>query len=511
MAISLNGAGWYTRASLFVAANPFTVAGWAMPTTLPGTNVWHNLFGMQTSFCATIRQPSGGGGAFWSVGTATTDNDSTVFPTANVWYHVALTRRGSAIKLYVNGVLVVDATDATAGATGFIIGDIDANNNGDEFIGRLAAVKVWARDLSRNEVLAEMKQYVPVSRKALAAFYPLRRLADDENEFYRALPLTVGGTGHADADGPPVGFESAPRQSRAARWIQTAGGTTFTASLAGSVTPSGALTKQANKALAGSATPSGAIAKQAQKPLAGTSTSTGALAKLASKPFAGSSTPAGAITRLAGKGVAGSVAASGAIANAAAKALAGSATAGGAIAKLVSKPLAGSVTPSGALALIKVVLMTLSGSVTASGALAKSVGKSVAGSVTPVGSLVKSCAKALAGTVTAAGALAKQAQKALSGSSTPAGALTRLVGKGLSGAVTPAGTLAKAVSKALSGSVTASGVLSLVGGVAAAVTHVMAHLLGLDEPTLRRGGLNEPTLRADGEDDATIRRKGIDE
>jgi hypothetical protein len=448
-----------------------------MSTTLPGTNVWHNMFGMQTSFCAVIRQPSGGGGAFWSVGTATTDNDSSVFPAVNTWYHVALVRRGSSIKLYVNGVLVVDATDATAGATGFIIGDIDANNNGDEFIGRLAAVKVWQRDLSRSEVIAESKQYLPVSKTNLLGVYPLRRLADDENELYRAAPLTLGGAGQAEADGPPCPWQ---RRSYTDRRIatfaaQAVGGSTFTASLSGSVTASGALAKQVNKAFAGS------------------STATGALAKLA------------------------------------AKALAGSSTGSGAIAKLVSKALAGSSTPSGALSLIRAVLISLGGSVTASGALAKSVGKSVAGSITPAGSLAKSCAKALAGSVTAAGVLAKVIAKPLAGTSTPSGALTRLVGKGLSGSsaaagaitkavskslagsVTPTGALAKSLAKALSGAVTAVGVLTLVSNAIVVVTRILAHLLGLDEPVKRTSGLHEPTLRADGEEQATIRRKGLDE
>lgn len=237
---------------------------------------------------------------------------------------------------------------------------------------------------------------------------------------------------------------------------------TFTASLGGSVTATGALAKLDSKALAGSSTATGALTRQTAKALAGSSTPSGTLARLVAKALAGSSTPSGSLARQAQK------------------ALAGSSTGSGAIAKLIGKALAGSVTPSGVLTTIKVVLRSFGGSVTATGALAKQVAKALAGSTAASGVLAKQDAKALAGSSTPTGAIAKAVAKALSGSTTPSGALStikvvlrsfggsvtatgtlaRQIAKGLAGSSTPTGTVAKQAKKTVAGTVTSSGALS---------------------------------------------------
>jgi hypothetical protein len=240
------------------------------------------------------------------------------------------------------------------------------------------------------------------------------------------------------AVGTPLAFQ----------WQQLHGvdpsGGLFTASLSGSVTPTGAIAKQANKALAGSSTATGTPAKQAQKPLAGSSTSSGALAKQAQKAFAGSVTPSGVLTAI----------------KVVLRSFAGSVTATGALVKQVAKALAGSTSPSGSLA--KQDAKAFAGSATPAGALAKQAQKALAGSSTATGALttVRVILRSYAGTVTAAGALVRQAQKALSGSSTASGTITRQTAKGLAGTVTASGALAKLVRKAYAGTLTAVGTLT---------------------------------------------------
>jgi hypothetical protein len=224
------------------------------------------------------------------------------------------------------------------------------------------------------------------------------------------------------------------------------GGTIFTASLSGTVTPAGALTKQANKALAGTVTPAGA------------------LAKLIAKPLAGTVTPAGALAKQANKALAGSMASSGALTKAVSKALAGTVTPTGALAKLVNKVFAGTVTPAGVLTTIKVVLRSFAGTLTPAGALTRSTAKGLTSTTTPAGALAKAVSKPLAGSAASSGALAKQTGKALAGSMASSGTLVRLVGKALAGTLTPTGTIGKLARKALTGALAIVGTLATTGG-----------------------------------------------
>lgn len=177
-------------------------------------------------------------------------------------------------------------------------------------------------------------------------------------------------------------------------------------SLAGTVTPSGALSKQDSKPLAGTVTPTGAATKQDNKALAGTVTPTGAITKQDNKALAGAVTPTGLLTKLA------------------------------------SKAFAGSITPSGTLSTVKVILRAFGGTITPAGAVTRAASKGLAGTITPSGSLAKACMKALAGVVT------------------PSAAVAKLCGKALSGVVAPLGTLAKKALKALVGVLGLSGALS---------------------------------------------------
>jgi hypothetical protein len=165
---------------------------------------------------------------------------------------------------------------------------------------------------------------------------------------------------------------------------------TYGQALAGTVTPTGALSKQDNKAVAGTVTPTGAATKQDSKAVAGTATPSGALSKQDSKAIGGTVAPAGSL------------------------------------AKLAKKAFAGTVTPSGVLSTVKVILRSFAGTVTPSGAVTRTTNKGFAGAVTPTGSLAKSCRKAISGALTPVGNLAKTAAKGLAGLLGLAGALTNV-------------------------------------------------------------------------------------
>lgn len=85
---------------------------------------------------------------------------------------------------------------------------------------------------------------------------------------------------------------------RILHWIgnPAQGGTTYTVTCSGSITPTGTLVKQANTHYAGTITPVGTLAKQANKTLAGTVTPTSTLVKLAKKILVGVITPVGTLT-----------------------------------------------------------------------------------------------------------------------------------------------------------------------------------------------------------------------
>ena len=226
---------------------------------------------------------------------------------------------------------------------------------------------------------------------------------------------------------------------------ETTGGTTFNITPSGSITPSGALIKQANKSLAGAITPSGALVKLVSKLLSGAITPSGALTTLRVilRTFSGAITPSGALVKQVNK------------------ALSSAITPAGALIKQVNKALSGAITPSGALALIKVLLRTFSGSITPTGALSKQASKSLAGAIAPAGALAKSIAKKVVGAITPTGSLAtlRVLLRTFTGAITPTGTLKRSTSKTLTGSITPSGALAKSISKLFSGILTLAGSL----------------------------------------------------
>jgi hypothetical protein len=210
MAILLAGAGWYSRAALMAASDAFTLMAWVRPTTIAAN--YSNVLAITSSTALGILNS---GGTTWLIGHPVADDRGTSTPVINVWYHVAITRAGTSYGLFVNGFQEVASTNAEGSATGFTIGDFDNTDNGSEWQGRVAAVKVWAgagpeHALSKQQIRDEMRSYMPARRLGIAAVYPfepkgLSAALIDYSGFGRNL--TLGGSGHAVAEGPALTWE----------------------------------------------------------------------------------------------------------------------------------------------------------------------------------------------------------------------------------------------------------------------------------------------------------------
>ena len=145
-----------------------------------------------------------------------------------------------------------------------------------------------------------------------------------------------------------------------------------TLSLAGSVTPGGAVAKASAVGKAGTVTPAATIAKLAARVLTGSMSPTATIAKLVSKISDGSLTPASVI------------------------------------AKFVSRRTTGSVTPTGAVATLKLILLALGGLLVPVGTVRRNIVKQLAGNLTPAASLLRAISKRLTGLITAAGTILTQ-------------------------------------------------------------------------------------------------------
>jgi hypothetical protein len=338
-------------------------------------------------------------------------------PTADVWYFVAAAAdvdtnvvtywKEDGDGALTDGPNITDGNDKPY--THLLI--TESPWGGEWFNGSIVAVKMWDVVLSKAEIETEMNESAAQKTSDLVGEWHLENTTNMLTDSSAASNDLTGGTNlSTDADTPGD---------------LDAGGTTFQESVAGSITPTGA------------------IAKQVETTEEGTVTATGALARKTSTTYAGSVTPTGSLLNTVKLLLTGIITTTGVVATAALKLLS----------------LAGSVTASGAL--LKKAQTTEEGTVAPSGSLVKEIGKTVAGSVTPAGSLLKSAAVSFASTVTAAGTVATQALKTmvLAGSVTVSGAVSRQVAKLAAGTVTPTGVLTRKVSTTLTGTVTVAGAL----------------------------------------------------
>lgn len=341
---------------------------------------------------------------------------STTTITDTNWHHVAATKSGSTVVLYIDGV------DVTGTVTNQTLADttsaltIGQDNNTWWFNGTLDELAIYSTALSAARILAHYNAGAGIS------------------------------------------------------------GTVYEQDFTAGLTFSGALTRAPRKALSGGLTFSGALAKRTNKPLAGGLTFSGALARLTQKAFTGGLTFSGALTtsRVFLKALTAELTFNGALTRRTNKALTGGLTFSGALAKQTSHLMAGGLTFSGALA--KRTARAFTAGLTFSGSLVRRTGKALSGGLTFSGALTRRTNKVLAGGLTFSGALAKRTSHLMSGAVTFSGALAKRTGHVMTAAVTFTGDLAKRTNKVLAGAVTFVG--DLTGDLQTAGTLYFKELAG---------------------------------
>jgi hypothetical protein len=164
-AVALNGSAQYVRIDAPNApTGDFSWMVWANPTTLTG---WRGLLEIQTSGSTGVELAlDAGRPQVWSNGLLRVTAASTL--PVNVWSHVAITRAGSTLTVYVNGASVGTATEPTAftwSTCPFLIGvDADSGCTGllnGHFGGQLDEFRLYNRALSQTEIQAAMNAALP--------------------------------------------------------------------------------------------------------------------------------------------------------------------------------------------------------------------------------------------------------------------------------------------------------------------------------------------------------------
>lgn len=225
MAVLIDGNDFYTRTGFWAVKEPFTVCVWFYATVLPDAGTpylgigGHKWTGGNNGQILGLRYVSGNPRFFLGTNNFNFDGSSTL--SATTWYHGAYTRSVNTHTGYLNGVQEATGSDNADTSGDLCIGDWDATDNGDEWQGRFAAVKLWDAALTVAEIQQEMRQYLPHRTTNLLGFFPLTTIGDDEIDFSgNGKTLTVTGS-PVTIDGPPIPW----KRGRSRRvYIPAAGG-----------------------------------------------------------------------------------------------------------------------------------------------------------------------------------------------------------------------------------------------------------------------------------------------
>lgn len=142
------------NSTLAVRTGDFTFSCWIFPT-LWNNNFWNAIFVTATSNGIWIGQNASNQFVLRAYAVADRLQCNTL-PTLNVWTNVAITRLGTSVILYYNGVNVANSTtsqDFVQGTT-YIGNDGQSGVGGTYFNGRISIISLYKnRGLSASEVL----------------------------------------------------------------------------------------------------------------------------------------------------------------------------------------------------------------------------------------------------------------------------------------------------------------------------------------------------------------------
>lgn len=328
-----------------------------------------------------------------------TDGDPTVADTGNHTAAFIVTVQ-NAIASGTPHEAVTTSTEATADTSGSVTGG--TTTDVDRLI--LGAVATALPDADADPS-TQFSALTDSSLSSLTKQYEFSHSAGNGG----ALMAFSGVKATAGAWGPTTYTHAQSTAKAHVAWavLPVPSGTTFTKSLGGGITPTGALVRQTAKRFTGGITPTGTLARQTQRSLGGGLTPTGALvlSKVALRSFGGSLTPTGALTRQAQRKFGGSLTPTGALARQVSKRFAGAITPTGALTRRPARTYGGTVTPTGVLVLSKVAMKSLGGSLTPTGVLYRTTQQRLGGTLAPSGDLRRTTGRLFVGTLTPSGTL----------------------------------------------------------------------------------------------------------
>lgn len=250
---------------------------------------------------------------------------------------------------------------------------------------------------------------------------------------YGRAPIPFHPGRSAGRSGTPVSarFYKSPRNTAAAAFA------VYTQLLLGSLSFSGANTKQTNKTVIGSLTFLGTITKTTSKVFSGALSFSGALAKTTAKIFSGVLSFSGATTKTTFKVLSAALTFVGTTVKYTTKSFSGALSFSASAIKRTNKSFSGSLSFAGAVSTLKVFVRDVGGVLSfASGSITKNTSKLISASVSFSGNAVKSTGKLLVGSLTFSGSALKRAAKSLAGAlSFSASAVGTLLGTVTAGAL----------------------------------------------------------------------------
>jgi hypothetical protein len=200
-----------TRTTTLPSITAFTMMCWLYVSVTRGGYATIQAYGSTTFGSAVYQVAFPGGSTTLEVYNGSSAvNGSTVAITT--WTHIAMTVAGTGagqFLCYKNGVL-----DATHAGNSSVPSQTlwYASNGGEWLNGRLAAVKVWGAVLTANEILMEMKSYLPIRLANLNTWSPLLIATDVTDYSGASAAWTIGGT-LATEDGPPIPWSLRSREA----------------------------------------------------------------------------------------------------------------------------------------------------------------------------------------------------------------------------------------------------------------------------------------------------------
>lgn len=382
----------------------------------------------------------------------------------------------------------------------------------DDFAGLIDRAAIWDKELTDAEaelLTGGLGSWFYSNPKGLWDF---RQAATGQG----VRDLTGGGADQSTIAGTTVDKDQSFQepgwgQAGIINLIASAGGTTFTQDVSGTLASAGALIRQTNKALAAPLAPTGIVVRLTLKNLAGTLASTGNVVRLTSRTLTGTlastatlattraiilslSGPlasTGALVRQTNKSLVGVLASTATLSKQVNQSLSGTLASAGTIVRKTNKNLAGTLALAATLATEEVsglYELALAGTLALSATLARQGNKLFTGTLASAGTLVSTQVnKNLAGTLASTGVLAtlKVAVQPLSGTLATAGTLSRLTLQNLAGNPVFFATLTREARRTLTGTlalhatlrrrpnISMSGIISSIVGAA---SHVLVQV-----------------------------------